>query len=418
MSLLSPDRLRPFVHRTVADTPILDIHTHLCTPRFGGLLLWGIDELLTYHYLIAEVFRVAPMPYERFWAMSKREQADYIWKHLFIERSPISEACRGVLTVLHHLEIDVRTRDLNAIRGWFAAQSAEKYIDKVFQKANVKTLIMTNDPFDDAERPVWLDQGCEPDQRFLAALRIDPLLINWQKSAQRLREWGYNTDGNLGTGDMDAVKRFLSDWIERMNPRYMAVSLTPDFAFPEDSPCGKIIEQCILPVARQAGIPFAMMIGVKRQINPNLRLAGDGVGKADINVVERICRDYPDNRFLVTMLSRENQHELCVAARKLPNLHVFGCWWFLNNPSIIEEMTRMRLELLGLSITPQHSDARVLDQLIYKWSHSRRIIADVLSEKYEDLAKAGWIPSEAEVRRDVQDLFGGAFERFCAGARQ
>src|SRR5688572_24842888 len=40
----------------------------------AGLLLWGIDELITYHYLIAEVFRVVPatkLPYEQFWKMSK-----------------------------------------------------------------------------------------------------------------------------------------------------------------------------------------------------------------------------------------------------------------------------------------------------------------------------------------------------------
>jgi hypothetical protein len=30
------------------------------------------------------------------------------------------------------------------------------------------------------------------------------------------------------------------------------------------------------------------------------------------------------------MLSRENQHELCVVARKFRNVHIFGCWWFTN----------------------------------------------------------------------------------------
>jgi hypothetical protein len=56
----------------------------------------------------------------------------------------------------------------------------------------------------------------------------------------------------------------------------------------------------------------------------------------------------------------------------------------------------------------------VLDQLIYKWEHSRRLIADVLADKYADLARAGWEPSESEIRRDVADLFGGAFEQFLA----
>src|SRR5204863_9459182 len=121
----------------------------------------------------------------------------------------------------------------------------------------------------------------------------------------------------------------------------------------------------------------------------------DGVGKADIRQIERMCADNPDTRFLVTVLSRENQHELCVSARKFSNLMPFGCWWFLNNPSIIAEITAERLELLGASFIPQHSDARILEQLIYKWSHSRRVIGECLSASYLDLLRTGY-PLTAE----------------------
>src|SRR6188472_1478380 len=89
------------VESIVATTPIRDIHTHLYDPAFGELLLWGIDDLLTYHYLVAESFRYFDMPYEKFWAMSKSEQAEKIWDVLFLQHSPISEACRGVLTTLN-----------------------------------------------------------------------------------------------------------------------------------------------------------------------------------------------------------------------------------------------------------------------------------------------------------------------------
>src|SRR5271170_3870235 len=41
----------------VMSTPLTDIHTHLYDPAFNELLLWGIDDLLTYHYLVAEMFR-------------------------------------------------------------------------------------------------------------------------------------------------------------------------------------------------------------------------------------------------------------------------------------------------------------------------------------------------------------------------
>jgi hypothetical protein len=103
-----------------------------------------------------------------------------------------------------------------------------------------------------------------------------------------------------------------------------------------------------------------------------------------------------------------------VLARKFGNLHLFGCWWFCNDPSIIEEMTRMRLELLGTAFTCQHSDARVLDQLIYKWSHTRRIVADVLADKYRLQFEAGWRPADEEIRRDVRAIFGGSFKEFRA----
>jgi len=72
----------------------------------------------------------------------------------------------------------------------------------------------------------------------------------------------------------------------------------------------------------------------------------------------------------------------------------------------------MRIELLGLEVTPQYSDCRVMDQLGYKWSHSRPILAKVLSEKYSDLADAGWQVSRADIERDAHQLLGGAFEKF------
>jgi hypothetical protein len=159
-------------------------------------------------------------------------------------------------------------------------------------------------------------------------------------------------------------------------------------------------------------IPFAMMIGVKKLLNPDMRLAGDGLGKSRIESIEHLCYKFPEAKFMVTMLSRENQHELAVTARKFPNLFIFGCWWFLNNPTLIEEITRMRMELLGTMFLPQHSDARVLDQLVYKWKHSKTLIGKVLTEKYEDLAKTGWEIREQDIKRDIKKLLGGNFTDF------
>ena len=146
--------------------------------------------------------------------------------------------------------------------------------------------------------------------------------------------------------------------------------------------------------------------------NPRLRLAGDACGQADLRAVEHLCLEYPDNRFLISVLSRENQHELCVYARKFANLMPFGCWWFLNNPSIVEEVTRERLEMLGTTFIPQHSDARVLEQVIYKWRNTRRTLAPILTAMYLNLAEDGRPVTRADIRHDVEKLFRSNFERF------
>ena len=401
------------VHSTVATAPVTDVHTHLYPASFGSLCLWGIDELVTYHYLVAEVFRRIPPDYDAFYAMPKAEQADVIWQKLFIENSPVSEACRGPLTCMKMLDIDLSARTLDAARKYCAAMTPDEYVGIVFKKANVGKVVMTNDPFDPAEHAMWMKLGND-DARFTAALRIDTVLMTWPKAAEQLRTWGYKVKRDIDDETVAETQRFLLDWVVRIDPAYMAVSLPYDFTYPDATECSRLIRDCVLPAARKAGIPFALMIGVDRQANPGLRVAGDSVGPADATVVARLCRDFPDNRFLVTMLSRENQHQLCVIARKFGNLMPFGCWWFLNDPSLVEEITRMRTELLGLSTIPQHSDARVLDQLMYKWTHSRTVIARVLADKYSDLADTGWPVEEADVERDVGNLFGGNFERFLA----
>src|SRR5678815_3992802 len=373
------------VEKIVLSTPVYDIHTHLYDPAFGELLLWGIDDLLVYHYLVAEAFRYFEFPYEKFWKMSKAEQAERIWDALFIQNSPVSEACRGVLTTLNALGLDVKKRDLPALRQWFAGWDVKDYLTRCMELGGVKRICMTNSPFDDLERQVW-ERGFGRDERFQAALRIDPVLVSWETTVPILLRWGYKVEPSLTDRTIAELRRFLADWSKKITPRYLMVSLGREFQFPGNDTSARLLEKAVLPHCREFGVPMALMLGAKRQVNPQLRLAGDGSGRANLDALENLCAAFPENKFLVTVLSRENQHELCVLARKFRNLHIFGCWWFTNVPEVINEMTRMRLELIGLSVTPQHSDARVLDQIVYKWDHSRALIGKVLAEKYADLA--------------------------------
>ncbi|HEY3343022.1 MAG TPA: glucuronate isomerase [Anaerolineae bacterium] len=411
MAISTLDELTHVVQDVVQKQPITDMHTHLYSPNMGNLLLWGVDALVTYHYLVAEVMRWSDVPPDEFFAWPVEKQSTHIWQKLFIEHSPVSEAERGVLTALKALGMNTASRDLGAYRAALADVSAEAEVKRSLQLANIAHVVMTNDPFDDAERPYW-KKGVQLHPGFHAALRIDPLLRGWAEAQPRLQGWGYDVNPDCSGESVSELKRFLRDWVKLIHPLYLAVSLPPTFRYPDGSVASRVLEECILPICREAAIPFAMMIGSDRLVNPALKLAGDALGRADLSSVSRLAREFPANKFFVTALSRENQHELIVLARKFHNLMIFGCWWFMNNPVIIEDITRMRIEMLGTSFIPQHSDARVLEQVIYKWTHFRVILQRVLVDKYADLLATGWQVERSEIERDVADLLQNNFWRF------
>ena len=147
------------VEETLAATRFIDIDTHLFPASFGGLGLWGIDELLTYHYLEAELFRFSPITPPQYFALAKPQRADLIWRTLFVDNSPVSEAARGVVAVLHALGLDACQRDLSVLRQFFREQDPADYFPRVIRLAGIDTVVMTNDPLDRG-RPLLVPRRC------------------------------------------------------------------------------------------------------------------------------------------------------------------------------------------------------------------------------------------------------------------
>mmetsp|Transcript_52189 Transcript_52189/g.126062 ORF Transcript_52189/g.126062 Transcript_52189/m.126062 type:complete len:374 (-) Transcript_52189:456-1577(-) len=222
----------------VAGAELIDLHTHLLPPTHGALCLWGIDELLTYHYLVAEYFMTAPAEIspEEFYAKSKQDQAEIVWKSLFCDRLPISEACRGVVTTLRSLglENEVRNKDLSAIRSYYRTfrdkgeDGSSDFIEHVFSAAGVRYAIMTNIPFDSNEAQYWRGQKATSfSSRFRPALRIDPLLAGDTATVmQALIAAGYEAN-------LDSARQYLYDWIDTMKPEYLMASTPHDFVLRE-----------------------------------------------------------------------------------------------------------------------------------------------------------------------------------------
>ena len=335
----------------------------------------------------------------------------------------------------------LQQKDLVPIREWFQTQNPTTHAEKVFHISKVKYCVMTNIPFKAEETCKWIATPNAPidsvtsrfsasdvlpqtydKTRFKTALRIDPLLKgDWDEISRCL------TLHNLPL-TLAGARSFLLAWADVYQPEYLMCSTPEHFGYQETDPglahppsktenwftATELIDQVMIPVSRQLNLPIAMKFGACRGMQHLLDPCGggDGVTVANTLPLKRMCQLYPDVKFLVTFLSKVNQHEVCVMSQKFRNLHIYGCWWYLNNPSMIESITRMRLELLGTAFTSQHSDARVMDQIIYKWEHSRRVIAKALVQQFSQLMTTGWVLTVDDVEKDVERLLGGAYEEF------
>ena len=398
MTLLN-DNLSNKLLNIINSTTIFDLHTHLFPPTHKTFFLSGFKNLLNYHYLIAELLTATDIDASTFYSYNDEKKASIIWNELFEKRTPVSEACAGVLTILKELNIEIKNQNFTAI-----CKEYDKKIhsDKnILELSNVSSLVMTNNPFDLDEWSLFGNTDWDK-KIYLASLRLDDLILDYEGSLEKAKDQTSNDEAN-------SIVTYLEKCYLQSNPVYAAVSLnSATFNILLDD----LTWRNILEWLQRKKLPLSLMLGVKRSVNKDFGLAGDGIGDINLKELSNLCNSFPKNKFLVTCLSLNDQHELTVLARKHPNLRIFGFWWFMNQPTLIKQILKMRIDMLGFSFIPQHSDARVSDQLIYKWSHFKKILHPILLEYYQDLLNKNFPVSEAILQRDINNLFSGNAKNF------
>ena len=391
--ILSSDNISNKLHNIINCTPIFDLHTHLFPPKHQGYFLLGFKNLLNYHYLIAELLTATNIDASTFYSYNDEKKASIIWNELFEKRTPVSEACAGVLSILKELNIEINNKSFLSICDEYDKKIQS---DKnIFELSNVSSLVMTNNPFDLDEWSLFNTNDWDK-KIYLSSLRLDDLILEYEETLKKAKDQISNQDNIIVT--------YLEKCYSQSNPVYAAVSLNLETFHKifQDS-----LWKDILVWLENKNLPLSLMLGVKRAVNKDFGLAGDGIGDINLKELSNLCNLFPKNKFLVTCLSLNDQHELTVLARKHPNLKIFGFWWFMNQPTIIKQILKMRIDMLGFSFIPQHSDARVSDQLIYKWSHFKKILHPILLEYYQDLLDKNFPISEAVLQRDINNLLSG-----------
>lgn len=391
---LSSDNISDKLLNIINNTPIFDLHTHLFPPQHEGYFLLGFKNLLNYHYLIAELLTATNINASTFYSYNDEKKASLIWNELFEKRTPVSEACSGVLSILKELKIELNKKSFLSICDEYDNKiQSDK---KIFDLSNVSSLVMTNNPFDLDEWSLFNNSDWDK-KIYLASLRLDDLILNYEETFKKAKDQTSNQEKST-------IIAYLEKCYFQSNPVYAAVSLNL-------ATFNKILDDSmwrdILVWLENKNLPLSLMLGVRRAVNKDFGLAGDGIGDINLKELSTLCTSFPRNKFLVTCLSLNDQHELTVLARKHPNLRIFGFWWFMNQPTIIKQILKMRIDMLGFSFIPQHSDARVSDQLIYKWNHFKKILHPILLEYYQDLLDKNFPISENILLRDINNLLSG-----------
>ncbi|KAL1507052.1 hypothetical protein AB1Y20_007914 [Prymnesium parvum] len=434
-------QLEEAVSQEVHACEAVDVHTHLFAACYGNQLMqYGIDAMLSLAEdsalacssdIVTQYLAVAEESFADFVRLPRQAQAERVWDALFVQRSPLSEACKGVITTLNALGLEeyLAQRDLEGIRSWYASQDGDKFNEKVMRLAKLKSVICSHSPFfAAAQLEACLNPPPRP-PRYLAALEVDSLLEHdWAKVLSTLH-------AAEEPRSLRGVRSLLSRCVAMLQPEYLSVSTPYDFEYPpkmaasagersEDTvldadistpppTAAEVFDHVLLPLCRSARVPLLLRMGTRRQVNPMLGINGDSLGRAGLGALVTLCSTHPDVKFIVTVLSHNDQQEAAILASKFRNLHLWGCWWFSNTPASRAQSSSMRLEILGTQFTYHASSARVHDHLIYKWRHSRADLARILTARYSELMEQGWRVSRGDVRRDVARLLGGSFEEFC-----
>ena len=384
------NQIKFYIEKFVNSTPIFDIHTHLFPSKFKKFYNVGLIKLLNYHYLKAELFSLGKIKISYFNKLDDHNKAKVIWNNLFLNRYPLSTATQGVLKILKIYGVnDVNQKFEKILKITNENQLSE---DDIFKITNIKQVVMTNNPFDKNEKFIL---NSNKDSNYLPSIRLDDLFVDHESSSKIF--------SSKSLKDNENIKKILNEIqsiIKLNKPSYFSLSSENLNEFQND-----LFFKNFFPLLQKSNTPMMLLIGVKREVNKLYKDAGDGIGILDLDNLEKILRKFPKNKFLVSCLDFKDQFRLNVLARKFQNLKIVGFWWFNNNESIIENLLKQRFELLGDNFILQHSDARILDQLVYKWLDFKSIYIKVMVQKYHKLLSLGYKIKTTDLEKKINFHF-------------
>jgi len=398
--------------------PLLDSHSHIDPHRPTAA---DFDDLLGYHYY-TELAHSAGMDHGPLRSeVPAEERARAIAGFLpairnTVQYSWLLEIARDFFSFSDDII------DATNIDGLWKLASKnleqEGWESKVLKRSNVEKVFLTND-FDD---PL---EGFDTD-RYVPCLRTDDLVFHLgnPEVVERLRQASRCDAGNAAT--LMAALEAVFGHFAKQRAKACAVSLPPDFQPRpvEEGTVDPIIRRLLsgaevsaddswtvshfvfwrlAELCREHGLPFDLMIGVRRNVYPGGVHQGRDLFNrlGSLHQYRDLFNSFPEVTFPVSVLPSDGNQELMAFSWIFPNVVTLGHWWYSNVPAYIENDARARLQAVPSSKQiAYYSDAYKLEFIAPKFNMYRRILAKILANDF--VRERGWTEEQAiELGREV-----------------
>ncbi|MDR3077550.1 MAG: hypothetical protein LBV15_02155, partial [Planctomycetota bacterium] len=328
-----PDAVREMVWNAAHRTPAVELRSGVGPDMSGPAGSSGLDGLLTSPSLLEEFFRRRTLLGEsrsgigdedRLRNLAPGELADLVWRRLFLDRQPISEAARTVLTTLGLFGMDTSVRDLRAIRDSFDRMPVAERLEKAIQIANLEMLLYPVET-------VGTEEGAKRLPRrsgFRPILSLTRLFEGWRESARRLRLLGFGVKAKVDDFVPLELRRFLAAEISRLEPAAISLDWPAGHA-PDDGDMGRLVRESVLPLCRERKL--AVLLGRVR--------AGGGFS--------RLWEKNPEVRFIVFPGWGDGGFPAALASGGGRNVLSCGPDWPGSLPSGFSSFLGRSLEALG-----------------------------------------------------------------------
>lgn len=398
------EEARSMIWTAVHETPAVDVRTFVRHPRPSDPGESGLDGLLTSPGVLEEFFRrraqgggagaepeVAAAREAYIKSLTPGELADIVWRQLFVDHPPLSEATRVVLTAMGLFGLDVASGDLRILREQYDRIPPAERLEKIMRLANLRLVLY---PVESLEVEEENGLPIRPPS-FRPVLSLNLLLGDWKESARKLRTQGFGVKGKVDEFAPLELRRHLGSEIARLGPAALSLDW-PAGHHALDDGVGRLVREAALPLCRERGLPFFIAAGEAE----------------DIGALSPLWENEPEIRFLL-FPSREDQlFPASRAATRHRNLLLCGPDGPLAYPHCLELFIGRRLETCGSTFHACHSGAVIPEELVGRWAHMRWVLGETLIRRYAELWRTGWRYTEAGVRQDVTAILGGNARKF------